>query len=308
MHQYIYSKSSPNEISLSILFPFVFQAISIGFVPRILSLIVTAICLLSLRFVLMGNKPPDFSNSDNPAANSKSFLTRTLTFLYLPAFNFWLLLCPITLSFDWSMDAVPLVQSIFDWRNIVSIVFYSGFALLGIVNLNRLSLENFDWLFSEMNANYKGLGPEYLRVYDGMNGTNGMRKRNIPKPEIKSSPKERRKRPDSKFQTNTPNEFISTIHECQSLLVSMAILALPFVPATNIFFYVGFVVAERVLYIPSVGYCIMVAVGLDLLWRCCSDSHKRNCIIGCVAIVLLLFSMKTVHRNRDWKNGETLYR
>lgn len=252
----------------------------------------------------MGNKPPDFSNSDNPAANSKSVFTRTLTFFYLPAFNFWLLLCPITLSFDWSMDAIPLVESVSDWRSVVSFVFYGGFALLGIVNLNRLSLENFDWVFSEMNANYKGLGPEYLRVYEGMNGTNEIRKRNV----SKSSPKERRKRPDFKLQTNIPNEFISTINDCQSLLVSMAILALPFVPATNIFFYVGFVVAERVLYIPSVGYCIMVAVGLDLLWRCCSDSRMRNCIIGSVCIILILFSMKTVHRNRDWKDGETLYR
>jgi hypothetical protein len=272
-----------------------------------LSLIVTAICLLSLRFILMGNKPPNFSNSDNPAANSNSFLTRTLTFLYLPAFNFWLLLCPITLSFDWSMDAVPLVQSISDWRNIISIVFYGGFIMLGFINLNRLSIENVDWLFTEMNANYKGLGPEYLRVSNGMNGTNGIRKRNLPRPnkqEVKSS----RRKTDPKLQTNTPDETISTSQDCQSLLVSMAILALPFVPASNAFFYVGFVVAERVLYIPSVGYCIMVAVGLDLLWMCCCSVVKRNGIFSCVFIVLVLFSTKTVHRNRDWKDGETLYR
>ena len=38
-------------------------------------------------------------------------------------------------------------------------------------------------------------------------------------------------------------------------------MVLPFLPASNLFFPVGFVVAERVLYIPSMGFCIMVAYG-----------------------------------------------
>ncbi|CAB1432680.1 unnamed protein product [Pleuronectes platessa] len=50
--------------------------------------------LLAGRFYWMGNKPPNFSNSDNPAADSPSLLSRTLTFFHLPAANFWLLLCP----------------------------------------------------------------------------------------------------------------------------------------------------------------------------------------------------------------------
>ncbi|XP_028517336.1 protein O-mannosyl-transferase TMTC2 [Exaiptasia diaphana] len=116
------------------------KAISGGLVPRVLCLIITSLCLLSLRFILMGNTTPDFSNSDNPAANSDSFQTRALTFLYLPAFNFWLLLCPRTLSFDWSMDAIPLVQSIFDWRNSLSIIFYSCLFALGISALRRVNL------------------------------------------------------------------------------------------------------------------------------------------------------------------------
>uniref|UniRef100_A0A3Q4HU80 dolichyl-phosphate-mannose--protein mannosyltransferase n=1 Tax=Neolamprologus brichardi TaxID=32507 RepID=A0A3Q4HU80_NEOBR len=86
--------------------------------------------LLACRFYWMGNKPPNFSNSDNPAADSPSLITRTLTFFYLPAVNFWLLLCPDTLSFDWSMDAVPLIRSLADWRNFHTVVFYSGLLLL----------------------------------------------------------------------------------------------------------------------------------------------------------------------------------
>ncbi|KAF3859216.1 hypothetical protein F7725_021615 [Dissostichus mawsoni] len=91
--------------------------------------------LLSARLYWMGNKPPNFSNSDNPAADSPHFLTRTLTFLHLPVANAWLLLCPDRLSFDWSMDAVPLVRSLADGRNLHTVAFYGGFILLGLFGL-----------------------------------------------------------------------------------------------------------------------------------------------------------------------------
>ncbi len=46
---------------------------------------------------------------------------------------------------------------------------------------------------------------------------------------------------------------------------SLCFLVLPFIPASNLFFPVGFVVAERVLYVPSIGYCMLFAVGYSIL-------------------------------------------
>lgn len=34
-------------------------------------------------------------------------------------------------------------------------------------------------------------------------------------------------------------------------------------PASNLLFRVGFVIAERVLYIPSAGFCLIVAIGME---------------------------------------------
>ena len=45
------------------------------------------------------------------------------------------------------------------------------------------------------------------------------------------------------------------------LILALAWTILPFLPASNLFFPVGFVVAERVLYIPSMGFCLLVAQG-----------------------------------------------
>ena len=40
----------------------------------------------------------------------------------------------------------------------------------------------------------------------------------------------------------------------------------PFLPASNIFFYVGTFIGERLLYLPSVGFCMLVAnLGTGLL-------------------------------------------
>lgn len=45
---------------------------------------------------------------------------RLMTFCYLAAFNWWLLLCPWTLSHDWQMGSIPLVTSGWDPRNLVT--------------------------------------------------------------------------------------------------------------------------------------------------------------------------------------------
>ena len=49
------------------------------------------------------------------------------------------------------------------------------------------------------------------------------------------------------------------------LLQCVSLLLFPFLPASNLFFPVGFVVAERVLYIPSMGFSLLVAVGFESL-------------------------------------------
>ena len=49
------------------------------------------------------------------------------------------------------------------------------------------------------------------------------------------------------------------------LTVGLSLIAVPFLPATNLFFRVGFVVAERVLFVPVAGYCLIVVYGLEKL-------------------------------------------
>lgn len=86
------------------------------------------------------------------------------------------------------------------------------------------------------------------------------------------------------------------------LFQGLALLVLPFLPASNLFFPVGFVVAERVLYMPSMGWCLLVAHGWRLL-------AKRRAKLAAAALIFLLlaFSAKTYMRNWDWKTEYSIF-
>ncbi|XP_044041853.1 protein O-mannosyl-transferase TMTC1 isoform X1 [Siniperca chuatsi] len=95
--------------------------------------------------------------------------------------------------------------------------------------------------------------------------------------------------------------------ESREVLVGMLLLVFPFIPASNLFFRVGFVVAERVLYMPSMGYCILVAHGMG---RLCSVVGRWGTTVLSVSMLLLilLFSWKTVQQNHVWLSREALFR
>ncbi|XP_066524485.1 protein O-mannosyl-transferase TMTC2 [Hoplias malabaricus] len=260
------------------------------------------IMLLAARLYWMGNKPPNFSNSDNPAADSPHIITRTLTFLYLPAANAWLLLCPHTLSFDWSMDAIPLITTVADWRNFFSVVFYSGLVLLTWSGLRNKDSTSF----------HKSNGKSHIT--NGKSVTNGLCHMNG---DQHHNNHHYNGLTTLKFPENAqngcvkplPSPTIASLPSRENMLVfSLSLLVLPFLPATNLFFYVGFVVAERVLYIPSMGFCLLVTLGLRSLCVCVSRRSSRVLLFSGVAGILLLYSLRTVCRNKDWQSEEMLYK
>ncbi len=62
--------------------------------------------------------------------------------------------------------------------------------------------------------------------------------------------------------------------------------------------------AEHYLYLPSVGFCIAAAALFDTFMK--EKKYRLYASAGCVA-VLIIFSLRVVDRNRDWKDSLTLY-
>ncbi|CAH1800313.1 unnamed protein product, partial [Owenia fusiformis] len=88
--------------------------------------------------------------------------------------------------------------------------------------------------------------------------------------------------------------------------LGITLLVVPFLPASNLFFTVGFVIAERILYIPSMGYCVLLAYGLDRLtinfrWK------PRSALAVAMAMAAILAG-RTVVRNQVWHSRETLFK
>ncbi|XP_064594778.1 protein O-mannosyl-transferase TMTC1-like [Liolophura sinensis] len=191
----------------------------------------TLFVCMGFRLWMMGGELPPFMEQDNPASFSSSFLTRFLTYNYLACFNLKLLLAPITLSYDWTMDSIPLVEGLADTRNILTVSMYLGILFVGCAVSKRRE------------------GP---------------------------------------------------------IAVGLLFLCVPFVPASNLLFRVGFVVAERLLYIPSMGQCLLVAYGYMSLWR--RFPRLQWLMVTMILLTIGSFGSRTLVRNNVWQSRETLFR
>jgi hypothetical protein len=79
-------------------------------------------------------------------------------------------------------------------------------------------------------------------------------------------------------------------------------------PASNLFFTVGTLVAERLLYMPSVGLVLLFAHGMVAALRRYRDSHGAVMLLWAVCVVLLALGCeRTLSRTEDWVNDEALY-
>lgn len=85
--------------------------------------------------------------------------------------------------------------------------------------------------------------------------------------------------------------------------------AITFSLTTNVLFPIGVFMNERFLYIPSLGFVIIVAMFLvEFLPKFIKneDLHKKV-LASTLLIVLLLFTVKTISRNTAWENDFVLF-
>ena len=91
------------------------------------------------------------------------------------------------------------------------------------------------------------------------------------------------------------------------VLSGVFLTVFPFIPASNMFFPVGFVVAERVLYLPSMGFCLLVGYSTWLLLQYTTKYRPLHQIIRIlIGYLLVTHSLKTLYRNRDWYDSPSI--
>ncbi|XP_055677652.1 protein O-mannosyl-transferase TMTC4 isoform X2 [Lutzomyia longipalpis] len=185
----------------------------------------SALCVF--RLWIMEFQSPNFKVMDNPVAASDEILTKSLSQVYLYALNYWIMLCPDWLSFDWALGSISLVESFLDIR-CVFIVIFCAF-LLGII-----------W-------------------------------------------------------TSIPSK---------QQLLAISLIVVPFLPACGII-KLGFVIAERVLYLSSIGHCFLVILGVRKLLY--NFPGARKFIAAVLIVSAMIFVARTRVRAKEWTTEELLF-
>ena len=222
---------------------------------------------------------PKFSPSDNPVAASDNFLTRVLSFNYLLSCNLQMIFFPISLSFDWSMEAIPLVTSLKDCRNLATCITYALFLKIlhyiflgfkvSFYNENssrkcaNRSFTNFSNAYSEVRR-LSSSSDESLINWPSAKSKNNIGKNDDGKTTMYRMWKSNQGVCDfAVFETTSPTSV--SLH--LRLFFSLCIIIFGLLPASNLLFYVGFVLAERILFLPSVGSCILLVEAGEILMK-----------------------------------------
>ena len=84
-----------------------------------------------------------------------------------------------------------------------------------------------------------------------------------------------------------------------SLLIILATLSI----YSNLVIMIGSAFAERFLYVPSIGFALLVAYLLTRFLE-----NKKSILWGITGVIVLLYSVKTFSRNPDWENFYSIYK
>jgi tetratricopeptide (TPR) repeat protein len=83
---------------------------------------------------------------------------------------------------------------------------------------------------------------------------------------------------------------------------------------TNIFFTIGAAKAERFTFLASLGFCLALAFVLANILKLDIKNNNENQVVKpsnkyfmVLGAIMLLYSIKTISRNSDWKDNVTLY-
>ena len=86
---------------------------------------------------------------------------------------------------------------------------------------------------------------------------------------------------------------------------------------SNVLFLIGTNYGERLLYMPSLGFCLALAVGISKLFPAAETQEEvfsistflrqQKISIGLMSVILVLYSSSTFARNKQWHDNFSLY-
>ena len=93
-----------------------------------------------------------------------------------------------------------------------------------------------------------------------------------------------------------------------ALTFSLALAGLSLLIPSNLVIVTGFVLAERSLFLPSVGVAMVMGLGLAGLIAAIPSLRFRRVILSAFAALLVMGVMRSSQRSGAWRSNETLFR
>jgi hypothetical protein len=281
--------------------------------------------------------------AENPFAFLESE-EKKFSLFYLHFRYFYILLWPSTLCAEYAFDCIPKVSNIKDFRNLYSIGLYLSLILLIIIGIfkitkfckhKRIQRENIEKQIDEFinkvevfydNDKYKNIinvkeneanvSDDEIVIESEIDEINEEKEiqNNLPLVEVL-----RLKLNNSNFyENNLDKDKITWDIRDESLIVSLTWLIIPFIPASGFFLRLGTLLAERLLYIPSIGFCMLLSIGIyyfsiNLIYCLSSKSFRYKGLLSkfvysiLICLITSVYIAKTRSQNMVWENDETLF-
>ena len=211
--------------------------------------------------------------------------------------NSHLLLNPSRLLHDYRMNAIPLITSLSDVRNILTLTTITVYVLLCLYSLVTFDLPR----RPNTNGHVLSNGHSMKIKSSETNGHSTI----LNKPLSNGSA--------NYYLNGSPLQSVSNYYTGKKyssrriVLFGLILIVLPFLPASNLLFPVGFVIAERVLYLPSMGFCLLVGYGVYRISKLINSQLISGLFWTLFVALLLTDAAKTIARNKDWHSKVTLY-
>lgn len=106
--------------------------------------------------------------------------------------------------------------------------------------------------------------------------------------------------------------LVHSYRQSKPAFYGVAFFVIGFSIVSNLAFLIGTIMAERLLYMPGVGFCILAGILLSEGRR--YAAQKKNAefaarlAVAVLAVVCVFFGTRTIARNGDWRSQLTLYR
>jgi protein O-mannosyl-transferase len=210
---------------------------------------------------------------ENPIPFASSRLTRGLSIGHLHASYFGLLLVPWRLSADWSFNCVPLVTSVWDPRNAATAALY--LLVVGMAYVAVRVLLSVEPAATESSGGSSSSSSSSSAVGKELSGSVGTDSRTGIRRAAACPP------PAGAAEARW------------AVVVFFGLLAAPFLPSSNLLLYVGTYIGERLLYIPSIGFCILlahllVATHSEPIWHVSYDCTAGRAVQHFILISLMM--------------------